>query len=79
VAEFTGQKADGVALRTVNVPGLIPEKARLRASLILLQVADRMIVTVTGMPDHFGDAAALRAFVLEELAAWGLNAERWCG
>jgi diacylglycerol O-acyltransferase len=79
VAEFTGQKADGVALRTVNVPGLVPEKARLRASLCLLQVADRMMVTVTGMPDHFGDAAALHALVREELAAWGLTGERWCG
>lgn len=79
VAEFTGQKAVGIALRTVNVPGLVPERARLRASLCLLQVADRMIVTVTGMPDHFGDAADLHVLVQEELAAWGLKSERWCG
>lgn len=79
VAEFTGQKATGVALRTVNVPGLVPEKARLRASLCLVQVADRMLLTVTGIPDHFGDAAALHALVQEELAAWGLESERWCG
>jgi diacylglycerol O-acyltransferase len=78
VVHFAGKQADGVALRTMNVPGLVPGKARLRASLCLLQVGDRLIVTVTGMPDQFGDAGSLYRLVVDELAAWGLRARRWC-
>jgi diacylglycerol O-acyltransferase / wax synthase len=77
VAHFAGQRADSVALRTMNVPGLVPEKARLRASLCMVQVDKRVTLTVTGMPDHFGDAKSLRQLVTDEFAAWGLRAERW--
>jgi hypothetical protein len=78
VTQFTGQKADSIAIRTMNVPGLVPEKARLRASLCMLQTDDRVTVTATGMPDEFGDADSLRRLVTEEFAAWGLQPERWC-
>jgi diacylglycerol O-acyltransferase / wax synthase len=77
VAHFAGQTAESVALRTMNVPGLLPEKARLRASLCMVQVDKRVTVTVTGMPDHFGNAKSLRQLVTDEFAAWGLRAERW--
>jgi hypothetical protein len=75
---FAGRRADSVVLRTMNVPGLVPERARLRATLCLLQVGDRMTLTATGMPDHFGDAECLRGIVGDELASWGLRSERWC-
>lgn len=76
VAVFAGQRAESVALRTMNVPGLVPEKARLRASLCLLRDGDRLTVTVTGMPDHFGAASSLRTLVADEFAAWGLTTAR---
>lgn len=76
-ARFAGVPADGVALRTMNVPGLVPERARLRASLCLVRAGDRLTVTVTAMPDHFGDARALRKLVAEEFAAWGLRSREW--
>ncbi|MFI6054328.1 hypothetical protein ACIBCO_30090 [Streptomyces violascens] len=79
VAEFTGRQATSVALRTMNVPGVLPDKARLRASLCLVRNGDHMTVTATGMPDHFGDSASLRRLVDEELTAWGLTAHRWWG
>lgn len=72
-----GIPAEAVALRTMNVPGLVPERARLRASLVLLRYGDRMTLTVTGMPDCFGDAASLGRLVGEELAAWGLRPRQW--
>jgi diacylglycerol O-acyltransferase len=78
VVRFAGQAADSVALRTMNVPGLVPEKARLRASLCMLQVGDRVTVTATGMPDQFGNAESLRHIVADEFAAWGLPSEQWC-
>ncbi|WP_406480230.1 hypothetical protein [Streptomyces platensis] len=77
VARFGGGLAESVGLRTMNVPGLVPEKARLRASLCLLRVGERMTVTVTGIPDHFGDVADLSSRVTEELAAWGLTGRQW--
>ncbi|MFE1172795.1 hypothetical protein [Streptomyces sp. NPDC058773] len=77
VAHFGGSLAESVGLRTMNVPGLVPEKARLRASLCLLQAGERMTLTVTGLPDHFGDAAGLSSRVTEELAAWGLSGWQW--
>lgn len=77
VVNFAGAAADSVAMRTMNVPGLVPEKARVRASLCLLRVGDRMTVTATGMPDHFGDAESLHRLVAEEFAAWGLTARQW--
>ncbi|MUN35717.1 hypothetical protein [Actinomadura litoris] len=79
VARFAGQRADGVALRTVNVPGIVPGKARLRASLCLLDTGGQMIMTATGMPDRFGDAASLHRLVTDECARWGLRAEPWLG
>ncbi|MFF4188605.1 hypothetical protein ACFYZ9_35940 [Streptomyces sp. NPDC001691] len=79
VAQFAGRRAASVALRTMNVPGVLPDKARLRASLCLVQGGDRMTVTATGMPDHFGDSASLRRLVDDELTAWGLTAHRWWG
>jgi hypothetical protein len=77
VVRFAGQRADSVALRTMNVPGLVPQLARLRASLCLLQVNDRVTVTATGLPDVFGDADSLRRLVADEFLAWGLKPERW--
>ncbi|MFH9423984.1 hypothetical protein [Streptomyces sp. NPDC017529] len=77
VVHFAGGTADSVALRTMNVPGVVPEKARLRASLCLLRTGDRMTVTATGMPDHFGDSASLYRHLDEEFAAWGLTARPW--
>ncbi|MGW1871404.1 hypothetical protein ACWCPS_38525 [Streptomyces mauvecolor] len=79
VAEFAERRATSVALRTMNVPGVLPDKARLRASLCLVRNSDHMTVTVTGIPDHFGDSASLRHLVDEELTAWGLTAHRWWG
>ncbi|MFC8453795.1 hypothetical protein [Kitasatospora sp. NPDC057223] len=79
VARFAGRTADSVALRTMNVPGLVPERARLRASLCLLRTGGRMTVTATGIPDHFGDGPSLHRLVAEEFAAWGLTAHQWCG
>ncbi|OKI00950.1 hypothetical protein A6A06_18860 [Streptomyces sp. CB02923] len=77
VVRFAGRTAGSVALRTMNVPGLVPDRARLRASLCLLRVGRRMVVTVTGMPHQFGDSAALHLLAVEELAAWGLKAHPW--
>ncbi|MFJ1876940.1 hypothetical protein [Streptomyces chartreusis] len=77
VVEFAGGTARSVALRTMNVPGLVPNRARLRASLCLLRVGRQMTVTVTGMPDHFGGPAQLHRLITEELAAWGLKARPW--
>ncbi|MER7699748.1 MULTISPECIES: hypothetical protein [unclassified Streptomyces] len=79
VARFAGQRAQTVAVRTMNVPGVVPDKARIRASLCLVRTGDRMAVTVTGMPDHFGDGSSLRRRVSEELNAWGLTVDRWWG
>ncbi|MER7148879.1 MULTISPECIES: hypothetical protein [Streptomyces] len=79
VAKFAERQAAGVALRTMNVPGVLPDKARLRASLCLVRNGDLMTVTATGMPDHFGDSASLRRLVDEELTAWGLPPHRWWG
>ncbi|MFG3281511.1 hypothetical protein [Streptomyces sp. NPDC048111] len=79
VAEFAGRRADSVALRTMNVPGVLPHKARLRASLCLVRNGDRLTVTATGMPDHFGDSVSLRRLLDEELTAWGLTAHHWWG
>ncbi|MFD4029885.1 hypothetical protein ACFWVP_04965 [Streptomyces sp. NPDC058637] len=79
VARFTGRPADGVAVRTMNVPGVVADRARIRASLCLVRTGDRMAVTVTGMPDHFGDGSSLARLVGEELSAWGLRADRWWG
>ncbi|MFE6227897.1 hypothetical protein [Streptomyces sp. NPDC057854] len=79
IARFTGQEAAGVAVRTMNVPGVLPDRARLRASLCLLRTGDRLTVTVTGIPDRFGDATSLRRLVDEELESWGLTAQRWWG
>jgi diacylglycerol O-acyltransferase / wax synthase len=77
VVRFAGLRADSVALRTMNVPGLVPGKARLRAALCLLRVADRLTVTATGMPDQFGDVESFGRLVGDEFAAWGLRAQRW--
>ncbi|MFH0245743.1 hypothetical protein ACGRHY_25750 [Streptomyces sp. HK10] len=77
VIHFAGHPADSVAVRTMNVPGLVPDRARLRASLCLFRVGHRMTVTVTGMPAHFGDSASLHRLVAEEFAAWGLTARPW--
>lgn len=77
VSRFAGVSADGVALRTMNVPGLVPEKARVRASLVLLRSGELMTLAATGMPDCFGDAASLSRMVTHELAAWGLHARPW--
>jgi hypothetical protein len=77
VVRFAGRRADSVALRTMNVPGLVPGKARLRAALCLVRVADRLTVTATGMPDQFGDAESFGQLVADEFAAWGLRAQRW--
>jgi len=74
---FAGARADSIAVRTMNVPGLVPEKARLRASLCLSQVGDRLTVTVTGIPDQFGDADALTRLAVDEFARWGLAARCW--
>jgi hypothetical protein len=68
-----------VALRTMNVPGLLPDRARLRASLVLLRSGDRMTMSVTGLPDCFGDARALGDLVHDELAGWGLTGRPWWG
>ncbi|MFJ2777972.1 hypothetical protein [Kitasatospora sp. NPDC087315] len=76
-ARFAGEQADSVALRTMNVPGLVPEKAALRASLCMVRSGERVTVTVTGMPDHFGGTESLRRLVTDEFAAWGLRAQRW--
>jgi diacylglycerol O-acyltransferase / wax synthase len=78
VARFAGA-AGVVALRTMNVPGLVPDRARLRASLVLLRSGDLMTMTVTGMPDYFGDARSLSDVVSAELAAWGLTGRPWWG
>ncbi|MFF2624307.1 hypothetical protein ACFVUN_00870 [Kitasatospora griseola] len=77
VARLAGRTAESVALRTMNVPGLHPDKARLRASLCLCRLGSRMALTVTGMPDHFGDSTSLHRLVAEELTAWGLTARPW--
>ncbi|MFI0739949.1 hypothetical protein ACH4PU_17955 [Streptomyces sp. NPDC021100] len=74
---FAGQWADGAALRTMNVPGLVPERAGLRVSLCAVRVGGRLTVTVTAIPDHFGDARSLRALAAEEFAAWGLRGREW--
>ncbi|GAA2512548.1 hypothetical protein GCM10023100_35450 [Actinocorallia cavernae] len=79
IARFAGRQAAGIAVRTMNVPGVLPDRARLRASLCLLRTGDRLTVTVTGIPDHFGDASSLRRLVHEELASWGLTVQRWWG
>ncbi|WP_411083011.1 hypothetical protein [Streptomyces sp. cmx-18-6] len=79
VARFAGQRAGTVAVRTMNVPGVVPDRARIRASLCLVRTGDRMAVTVTGMPDHFGDGSSLGRLVSEELNAWGLTVDRWWG
>ena len=79
VAHFAGRTADSVAMRTMNVPGLVPERARLRASLCLLQVGARMTVTATAIPDHFGDPESLHRLIADEFAAWGLTARPWLG
>jgi hypothetical protein len=77
VLGFAGVRAAGVAVRTVNVPGLVPGRARLRASLCLVRTDRRVTVTATGMPDHFGDQASLHRAVAEEFDRWGLRAEPW--
>lgn len=77
VRRFAGLRADGVALRTMNVPGLVPERAGLRVSLCAVRVGERLTVTVTAIPDHFGDARSLRELAAEEFAAWGLRAREW--
>ncbi|MFF2353469.1 hypothetical protein ACFVVL_27235 [Kitasatospora sp. NPDC058115] len=77
VARCAGPTATRVALRTMNVPGLIPERARLRASLCLARLGPRMTLTVTAMPDHFGTRDHLHHLVTEELTAWGLTAQPW--
>ncbi|MBP2327239.1 hypothetical protein JOF56_007624 [Kibdelosporangium banguiense] len=77
VVRFAGHRAESMALRTMNVPGLVPERARLRGSLCLVRVGDRLTVTATGMPDQFGDAETFSQVVADELAAWGLVAQRW--
>jgi hypothetical protein len=77
LTRFAGHSAHTVAMRTMNVPGLVPSKARLRASLCLIHVGDRMTVTATGMPDYFGDSKSLQHLVLTELAAWKLTARPW--
>lgn len=77
VVNFAGHTADSIVLRTMNVPGLVPDKARLRASLCLFRVGRHMTVAVTGMPDHFGDSASLHRLVVEEFATWGLTARSW--
>ncbi|GHG10738.1 hypothetical protein ACFFSH_08225 [Streptomyces filamentosus] len=79
IARFTGQEAAGIAVRTMNVPGVLPDRARLRASLCLLRTGDRLTVTVTGIPDRFGDATSLRRLVGGELESWGLTVQRWWG
>lgn len=79
IVRFTGRTAAGIAVRTMNVPGVLPDRARLRASLCLLRTGDRLTVTVTGIPDRFGDASSLRRLVHEELAAWDLTVHRWWG
>ncbi|MCX2954752.1 hypothetical protein [Lentzea sp. NEAU-D7] len=61
----------------MNVPGVVVERARLRASLCLTRTGDRVALAVTGIPDDFGDSDALRRLVISELAAWGLRAEPW--
>lgn len=78
VTHFAGAVGT-VALRTMNVPGLVPERARLRTSLVLLRSGDRMTMTVTGMPDCFGDAESLSDLVAAELAGWGLTGRPWWG
>ena len=77
VSHFAEATADAIALRTMNVPGLVPEKARLRASLVLLRSGDQMTLTATGLPDYFGDAPSLTRLVTSELAAWGLPSRPW--
>lgn len=77
VIDFAGRTADSLALRTMNVPGLLPDRARLRASLCLVQSGRQMTVTVTGMPDHFGDSVHLEHLVSEEFAAWGVPVQPW--
>lgn len=77
VINFAGRTADSLALRTMNVPGLLPDRARLRASLCLVQSGRQMTVTVTGMPDHFGDSVRLQRLVSEEFAAWGIPVRPW--
>lgn len=79
VTGFFGRQADSVALRTMNVPGLVPERARLRASLCLVRMGERLSVTVTGMPDQFGDTDELRELATEEFTAWGLTPRTWAG
>jgi diacylglycerol O-acyltransferase len=79
VTHFAGSGAGAVALRTMNVPGLVPGRARLRASLVLLRSGDRMTMTVTGSPDCFGGEASLGRQVSDELAAWGLRGRPWWG
>ncbi|MEW2512885.1 hypothetical protein [Streptomyces sp. NPDC046870] len=77
VLHFAGRTADSLALRTMNVPGVLPDRARLRASLCLVRSGRQMTVTVTGMPEHFGDAAHLHHLVSEEFAAWGIPVQPW--
>ncbi|MFI5808782.1 hypothetical protein [Streptomyces sp. NPDC051561] len=77
LAILAGRKADSIALRTMNVPGLVPERARLRASLCLLRTGDQLTVTVTGMPAPYGDNASLHSLVTDEFTAWGLTARPW--
>ncbi|MFE4451105.1 hypothetical protein [Streptomyces sp. NPDC056796] len=79
VARFAGRPADAVAVRTMNVPGVLAGRARIRASLCLVRTGERMAVTVTGMPDHFGDGPSLGRLVAAELSAWGLGVDRWWG
>ena len=61
--------------RTMNVPGLVPGRAALRASLCLLEVGDQVMLTVTGIPDYYPDEEALQRLVIAELAGWGLTAQ----
>jgi len=66
--------AGGLCCRTMNVPGLVPGRAALRASLCLLEVGDQIMLTVTGIPDYYADEEALQRLVIAELAGWGLTA-----
>ncbi|MFF8772515.1 hypothetical protein [Kitasatospora sp. NPDC015120] len=77
VARCAGLPATRMALRTMNIPGLVPERARLRASLCLARLGPHMTLTVTAMPDHFGTRDHLQHLVTEELTAWGLTARPW--
>ena len=70
-------QASRTAVRSMNVPGVVPAHARLTASLVLITDGSTSWLTATALPAAFGSRDGFAALVHDELAAWGLTSTRW--